>query len=767
MSLNRLYDVMLALSPRWMLRMNETSGTTVADASGNGLDFTSTATLTGTTGPFHTSKNDAATNKVATLGTSNIKRADITNTVENIETTGISLVLWIKCTGTQTYTTPFDCRKTTARNGLALMFNTRAPLAGSADSASLFITDPSGGSSYLKFTDSAHPTVQNNFWGDSRWHMYVIKVIRNKATGGLIKQLYLDGIDISADAAASADGATGTFVAPSGTQYTSFGLFADASQDGDDCSVGPSAWYNRLLSDEEILSIYHAAAYTVGDATYGYAAMSINGGFHAEADQGVYKPDAATVAAVGDYVGRWDNLAGYGSAAVNSNGDYRNPKLWRDPMGRLAVMFDGCLQNNADGGACPRPFLVAGSPGAANAMRMGLFVCAAASSVNIVGAGPLRVMTRLYTGANHNKIDLRINSGAATNQVGLAVDTTEYAASNTNHPVPRCIGGVPGVFGISTGTGGTTGDGQVWTNGIASAINGSVASAGFFYLPLNSSIVLGTPDAAKGFFSGFMHACFDSGRTLHPIESANLTAYWNHRWSADRADTHILLTATSIESGTVDDAVLGVTDMKIWQYYLPTSIQRRSSLANASVGGQVSGPLKRADGTNTNVTDATVLLTDQRLDYGQWYQRGANNPNNDYTTIWIAEDFTNDVVKSQAGNDALAGTTYPQSLVNFTTNRTRVRSQAPRCKIVEVFGPSSVYGSDVNYAGITAYMIAHTEIVNAVVQITGITNWVHPYMADGPIIAGQVAAKVAPLMPARAGGGGSRARGRLAFEAAR
>ena len=212
--INTYRNIVLADSPRAYWRLDDTSGTTAVDASGNGLDASYGSGITlGSSGALG---ND--TNSAATFGTSSVVSRSIVTT----QTAGVTLEAWIYWTGTSA-ASYFLYNGNAASNGFGLYVSNGSCGAGS----SLYLLL---GGSLCNGINSAG-TVPTNQWT----HVALTLETNNTFT------IYVNGV---AKRTGSAN-----FVAPSGT--TSVGnSFAG--------KIDEVAIYNTALSASRILAHYNA-----------------------------------------------------------------------------------------------------------------------------------------------------------------------------------------------------------------------------------------------------------------------------------------------------------------------------------------------------------------------------------------------------------------------------------------------------------------------------------------------------------------------------
>lgn len=832
MALNQAYDRMLALAPRRLWRINESSGTVIADSSGNALDGTLTAgtSTLGTAGPLYTGKNDASTNTRWTAGTGAIRRtgesSKLTNTNANLGTSGVTWCQIVRVTaGSTTRRILHESRNVTANNGLSVRANDDHGDTGNP-ALTVQMTDSAGNSSYLDFTDNT----ETAFWNDSSDNLLVVRaragragitftktisansvanatvitttashamstgdtvlitgsnstpsingryqIVKLSATtfsipvivtvagsAGTVRYIdevlecFLNGIKLqptaSAAAALAANFADPTLV----TQAHSIGYRYDGQNGGASDANGAivmlDAWYNYLLTEEQILSILFAASYTVGNATYGYASMGLNGGFHGDANgnaANIAKPNAAQ-ASVGDYVGYWISEHSGSIAGVNTANDTTNPKLFADAIGRRAIGFDGVMQAS---GGCPLPTLSIPTPFTGCATRMSIFCCAQPIAGSINAIGVLNVAQMARVSATANKFGLQLGS----NQIGAYVGNGNKSALDPLLPTPACFPS-PGVFGASTGTLGTVADSSVWCNGASSA---TTVPSGSYWLKLDGSISIGSIGGATGFFPGLIHELFIANRPLHARERAALQSYWDNRWQANLQDTLVELWQNSIGLGYANSST--VTNFNLWQAGLSATLQRRIHWRNASLSGAQSGPLYKNDGTGTAfggngddhaAQDPTLL---------QWSSKGYANPAVFKSAVMVWEGLTNDIGHADAES---SGDISSQSIQNFLNDRSAFLARNPKGAIVVMIPPQtyidSLGASNGKASGnnAKAWFVAHPEMYTSYVQPTGLTSWVHPTAADYPLIGNQLNT---PMSQAISAASSSGTNGCLAF----
>lgn len=721
MANNQLFDAMYALSPKYLLRFNDASGNAL-DSSGNGLDFTvSGAGATyAQTGPLYTTKNDAATNKVCAISTVNFTRS-ITDTTENIATTGVTWVGFVKgSTAGGTFDPYFDTRNTTSpgRNGLALVANERYDAAGTSAWATLWLTDNSGNRSKATFND----TGDLPWWKDGLWHLVVVRA-RQKQSGvsNEILTVSIDGIDQYPDQTNSAfNVATGSFAAPGGTQKHAYGLYWNGGADSADKTFGIVGWYNKILTKEQELTLLNAATYTVGSSAYGYASAGLNGYVHKYAESGVYASDGiggSREAAVGEYVINWDNSNG-SMAAINNAADNTCPKLWIDNQGRRGLMFDGVTQGL-------HPFLTVTTPFTANAARMSMMACAQNSSCgNKAGSsGPKLIAHMNRASASANALALQIHY----DYPGLLQASGSKYVTATTLPAVPCMPS-PGVFGATTGTGGKiTTDMTAWCRGVSSAIDSADFSS-FYYKSLDGDLTIGSLSSAEQ-FSGLLHELLVINRPLHANEVAALTAYWNHKWGVDAQDTHIQVFGDSISNAVPNSG--NVTNCQGWQANLSGGVSRRTSWTNASWDGAQSGALTKVGGGAFGGNGDDVSA--RSVSYGKWAARGHRNVETPASDILIFAAFTNDCGHA---DQETSGDVSPQSITNYQTWRTAALLANPKAKIVVILPPATHIASlntndgKATGNGIVAWFTAHPEMADKVIQPTGMSVWVHPTSAD-------------------------------------
>lgn len=749
MAQNQLFDAMLDLAPRYLIRANEPSGSTLADSSGNALDFTRTAGTgsLGTTGPFYTGKNDAATNTVWTVGSGYARRASLTQTIANIATTGVTFVAWVKG-GSGNYQTILDSQDATPKNGLRIITNANGAYAGTPTVAMIDITDAAGNRSWKEFTDNTRA-----WWTDGLWHLVVVVARKAQASvGNEVLDLYVDGIKETATGS-SLGGATGTFSDPGGSQYHTLGKYTGGAGGGNNLEMGPSAWYNILLTEEQILALYHSAAYTVGSAAYGYAAGSVNGCWHGDAAQTVYA-DIAVPATAGDYVKYWDNQSDPVTQAGNTAGNTTNPILKTDALGRRGLLFDGVYQTD---GSAPRPTLAITAPFSSTPYRMGMYAYAQCHGSSYNAIGQCNIAKHVRASANANAVSL-----THYDTPYLVVNSTTLTTGDTTTPSVACSPS-PGMLGITAGGQGALGNVSITCNGITAAASAGM-SGGFWYNALDGDITIGSVGGASGFFSGLLHELFISNRALHPREIAALNAYWDSKWLADQQDTLLEIWGDSISLGWPNTPY--TTDNNLWQTTgLSSAIQRRIHVRNVSWAGADSGDLKKNDGSGTDLSaSGGDNLTTRNSALVKWGARGRRNPGVDDASIAAWMSFTNDIGHAGTGS---AGNVGNQSIKNYITWRTNVLARDPRRKILVVFPPAEYGAADATgtYTTILAWFTAHPEMYDEFVQISDvISNWVHPGVADYPIIGREIGAVLAPMLPPASSGispfGLGRSRGR-------
>lgn len=815
MALNQVFDRMLALTPRYLIRINETSGTTIADSSGNALDFTLTpgtgSLAVGT--PFFANKNDGSTNTVWTAGTGAIRRtgesSKLTSTNANLGTTGVTWVQFVKIAASSgTRGILHESRSNTAVNGLSVRFNDTHADDGNL-ALTVQMTDSAGNTSYLDFSDAT----ETAFFNDSYWHMLAVRARAGRAgvtftktvssnsvaqatvittsanhtmstgdtvqitgsnstpvidgryqitklsantfsipvkvtvagSAGTVRYLdevlecYLDGIKLQPTATAAAALAA-NFADPSAsTQGHSIGYRYDGqnggASDASGATVGPTAWYNYLLSEEQILSIFFAATYTIGNATYGYASMGMNWGFHSDAAT----TNSSNLLTSGSYVTAWGSEAAPNVLLINAAADTTNPTLYTDALGRKGISFDGIMQAS---GGCPLPTLSKTTPfasGASAAMRMSIFTCAQPHAAAINAIGTLKLARLARASATANKVGLQLSN----NQVAAYVGSGDKSAVDPLLPTPACFPS-PGVFGVSTGTKGTLTDTILYSNGAASE---ATAVSGSYWLKLDGDLTVGSIGGATGFFSGLVHELFIAGRPLHPRERASLQAYWDNKWQADKADTTVELWQNSIGVGYANSGT--VVNNNLWQAALPPDLLRRIHWRNASLSGAQSGPLYKNNGTGTAFSGNGDDHAAQDPTLAQWSSNGYRNFAVDKSAVLVWEGLTNDIGHADSET---SGDISNQSIQNFLNDRSAFLARNPRGRILVIVPPQtyidSLSASHGKLSGnnAKAWFLAHPEMYDGYVQPVGLSSWVHPAVADYPLLGQQVSTSLRPLL---------------------
>ena len=768
MSRNDLYDKLLALTPKYLLRLNETAGTTgtgsVLDYSGNGYHWSPTgaAGTFGSTSLLYTVKNDLATNTCwksngADSGLQRLGNASgggLAGTNANIVGTGVTVCGVIKSVlntaldgAGPNFDTIFECRDSAGKNGFALLTNVNhSEGGGTVQSASLVMVDGSGNRSYMEFTDTGLGTTSTTgyaWWCDGLNHTWAVRARRTQTgVNNEVLDLFIDGV-LQTPTSSAYNVATGAFADPSGgSWYHAVHKRYSSFHGADQYQYQTLAWYNYLLSDEQVIDINNAATYTVGNSAFGYASLGLNGGLHlTAADASTLKGQAGASIAVGTYVNKWyDNYSGSTLYAANVVNDLTNPTYLIDNCGRPAVSFDGVMQVN---GGSPQPSLgIAAGQMTTFANRLTMLVAMQVSAPTVASLGnPTNVLRISDSGAT-----VYYGLMLSSNRPALYMGSTICPATGTTCPVPACTPSV-GVFGFSCGAGGTLNDYTVMCNGVETTGSHTLLN-GVYGTRLDGGMALGVDTTnTQGVVPGLYHEVIAPSKPWHPIERARLTAYLNNKWGADKYDTLCEVWGTSIEVGTPNSGY--VVNNALWESSLPVAVQRRIQIRNASVGGVISGPMVKNDGTGNTGTGSTLNLIDvQHPDYTMWSNGGDRNPAIDKAHVAIMEPFTNDI-----GHYA-DGDLSSQSIAHYLSIRASIRARSPRAKFLLILPPADwVAGlgsgtATAAYNAIVAYFAAHPETYDSLVTInSGLTGWVHPTPADYVTIGQQVGVKMQTLMP--------------------
>ena len=758
MARNDLFDTMKALNPAYLLRFNEAGGTDNAiDHSGNGYNFTYTAGAdtpsTVEDGPFFTGKNDAATNKVRAFGKSYFKRtgtSGLAGTNAAMATTGVTLLMWIKPVY-KGYVSMFDGRNTSQQNGLAVVGVAKheGGVGIAQTKMSVIATDAAGASSILDFTGPIDGG--GNAWDDGKWHLCAVRFRSNTASGGQVDDEVFDVLwdaNLMRPTYAARNVASGTFSDPATTNYHSIGAFYGASQNALGSSVGPVGFYSRLLTDEEILAVYHAGTRTVGDAASGLASLGF-GGFYADGD-------AEMMVNEDDFVTAWTDDE-TSVSLTNSAGDTTNPLRLNDTKGRLGAFLDGVAQ----GAGGPNVTMnTANGEVSAFPTRVSLFACCTPTASSIRGAAKLTVAS--------------IRNTAESAGVGLCVDFDQVCLNSNTTPRTTdpddadygydpdfpCINSAPSptVLGVSIGNASFL-DYTLYSNGRSKtvtlpAIGQPGTWGGNYYTQLTGKLGIGRAAyLSSNFVSAMMHAVLAAPRPLHPIEAANLTRFWGSKYKIDDAmDGLVEVWGNSLSSGLPNTGVL--SNNNLWQNKLPLRVQVR----NASIGGQQSGLLFNInDGTAfSNNSNSFGYLNagsklNRRMDRRCWNASSAANPMVEGSHIAVYEQFNNDMLQAAPAVED-AGNVGNQCIQNYINWRAARLAVAPGLKIIVVL-PEATWGATANsavYSTIVDWFLIHPEMYDTLVRPVGLSSWIHPEVDDYPKLGTQINAAVTALLPAGA-----------------
>lgn len=761
MAQNQAFDAVAALTPRLILRLNDNAANTVvANSSYTGAtdNFTcsvNTSTLSAA-GAFtkYNAKNDDATNTAFLLGTAHAQKAALTNTVENIPTTGITVNMWIKAdTSGGTYTTPFDCRSAaTGKNGLALMYDTDHTLAGNPNKCTVFVNDTGSGVSYFEWADAG----ASAWWRDGLWHMVTIQVL----AGAIV--VFLDGVAQGLDANnTNSVGATGSFAAPIGTQFFNIGQYLDGSQDANGTTVQLFSWHNSILTAAQVLALYHAGSYLIGNATSGYAALGVNGGFHGDAS------DVSSITTAKDgandryWVTAWSSQHDATVIAANAAADSTCPTYPtlaptgpQDPLGRKSLGFDGVLQAALG----YRPFLNITAPFAGTAQRITFAACAQVTASLINGIADMKLLTFSRASAGANIAGLSI----ASDSPAFRINNSNRIPTSTAQP-SMCAIPSAGVFGSTSGAGGTSDDMVCFCRGDNRLANGTIA-AGNYSNPLDGDVVIGCTDTSatpSTHFSGLLHEAVLASRPWTAQERANFTAYCNTKWLSNTQTVHAQIWGTSIDVGTPSSG--NHTDNNLWEEHLSAAVVRTALFVNASQGGAQSGPIFSSwDGapaqTGTgpmdgNGDDLSAISTGRNAGLLRW----SAHTGNETTDLAIWTGFTNDCAHAQSQS---FGDVSLQSINNYSVWKALILAARPACKVLVILPPAVVLGINppattvpsfsgdgfTSYNSIVAYFAAHPTAADKIVTITGVSVWIHPTKADYSIIAAQIDAALQQML---------------------
>ncbi len=759
MALNRLYDTMLALGPRYLLR-NEpsTSGETntlAKDSSGNGLDFVRTLGTGGdrsVAGPFHVSKNDAATNKVWLLGSGGklvrTGTSGLANTSANLSTTGITVIAWGRWKNGN-WQCVLDTTTAAGVNGIRVMPNVKMSggIGTATDKMTVCIIDPAGNTSYRDFTE----ILNGSRWSDEKWHMIAVRLRSKVASGGFVSdeiiELLIDAVPLTPSATA-ANVATGTLTDPAGSQAHNWFAFSDGSANNGTDHVSICGWYNSLLSDEQILSIYHAATYTVGDADSGYASIGFSGA-HTEGDADVNS--AGSVPVNGEPVSAWylqNDKSKY--FAVNVDASDKADYLV-DANGRKGPWLDGITQNYSG----PQVGLEAAAGSvAAFPTRMSMMVCAVPTSGDLQGAGTLSLLTLRAAADNYG-----FTLGIKANRAVLIANTVAKETASSFPAVSTSPS--PGVFGFSTGNGAYT-TLTHYNNGF-NAITTGVAWGGAYTGEFAGPVRIGKDVSAGGssfsssrFVAGFAFATFIASRPLHPLEAAALTRYWAKKYTIDRQDTLVEIWGDSISSGVPNDPNLLCTN-HLWQTGLSAATQLRIQARNESIGGQMSGTLTRTDNGNPFANNGNDFDSRGYMPTGMWTANPPANLGVPGTHVAVFMIYTNDLAQADFVEGLTNAAMANQMIQNFLNWKAARRAYNPLMKILVVLPPASwatALSDQKIYNALVAWFEAHPEAYDAVLIPEGrFANggdgvWVHPEFADYADLGRQIDAKLAPMLAA-------------------
>jgi hypothetical protein len=749
-----VHDIQLSQTPLVLLRGGDQGTSTVADSSGNGLDFASSTPTVAAPTMLFAPKNPGGGASSIGPGRS-LQRSAVPSAVRSLAISGAELELFFTSTDASSGACIFDCRRTDGAGGLAIIANSSSSSGASSPSwLTIRATDNASPpqTSYLDFYDPTLP-----FWRDGLKHKLTVR-FRMSPTPFAPAEIFeaeLDGIRLIPEASSlnQAGSTGGTFVDHTDPIRIGSAFTADHPWTG---SIQQFAWFPRTRARAESKAVWGAACYDIGDGI----GCGLNGVIHLDANGSVSRtPNLTTLASPGMSVAAVPNRfdlarGGNGSAgaAVNTLGDPTRPTLVTDPRGWRALYFDNLNQSQSN----QRQSLSFSSfPGAQFSTAQTSISAVVASRSGSHFAVSMRTIARLLGPGN----DLRLAVHADRPQVQM--NRSDIGTSDPSAPVIPCVPG-PGVVSLSVGARSGVPYGTLACAGVSSPLASSLA-LGSYSTPFTSGGTLGCCDGDYNGFDGLMYEVLIESCAHDDADQAARNTWLAHKWGIDRQDARLIIGCTSIEVGTPanSEAIHTSSSTLGWAGFLSPALQTRVSCFNAAIGGSQSGRLFTTDGTATPYPDNSNFPATER-GYGSpaWYS-ATGAPPVPGRTIAVLEPFTNSVERSvtqHGGEDVSA-----QCIAHLQTLVSQINSAAPGTPIVLLMYPTTSSFSSSNSAtgrAITTWVSDHASQFAAVITPNPLPSgqWIHPTGGlagsgtnDYLYLAGLIENAISPLLPTQLG----------------